>query len=111
MSVTDGARALIIASTIATSIDNIDVMSVKTIAGEIIRIVPQDVTVISAVERKYTFYLTENEGNGDLVALSLYGNGATVTLGNGIEMATQALSITKTNTQSLLIHWTTKVVT
>jgi len=110
MSVTDGARALILASTIATSIDNIDVMSAKTISGELIRIVPQDVTVISAVERKYTFYLTETEGNGDLVALSLYGNGATVTLGDGTEMATQVVSIPKTNTQSLLIHWTTKVV-
>ena len=110
MSVTDGARSLIIASTIATSIDNIDVMSVKTISGELIRIVPQDVTVISAVERKYTFYLTENEGNGDLVGLSLYGNGATVTLGDGIEMASQVVSIPKTNTQSLLIHWTVKVV-
>jgi len=111
MSVTNGARALIIASTIATSIDNIDVMSAKTISGELIRIVPQDVTVISATERKYTFYLTENEGNGDLVGLSLYGNGATVTLGNGTEMATQTLNITKTNTQSLLIHWTVRVVT
>jgi len=110
MSVKDGARTLILASTIATSIDNIDVMSVKTISGELIRIVPQDVTVISSVERKYTFYLTETEGNGDIAALSLYGNGATVTLGNGTEMATQALGITKTNTQSLLIYWTTKVV-
>ena len=111
MSVTDGARALILASTIATSIDNIDVMSAKTISGELIRIVPQDVAIISSVERKYTFYLTETEGNGNLTALSLYGNGATVTLGSGTEMATQAVSITKTNTQSLLIRWTVKVVT
>ena len=110
MSVTDGARALILASTIATSIDNVDVLSVKTVSGELLRIVPQDVTVISPVERKYIFYLTENEGNGDLVELSLYGNGATVAIGSGTEMASQVVNIPKTNTQSLLIHWTVGVI-
>lgn len=110
MSVTDGARALILVSMIATSIDNIDVLSVKTISGELMRIVPQDVTVISETERKYIFYLTENEGNGDLVDLSLYGNSATVTLGSGTEMASQVVNIPKTNTQSLLIHWTAGVI-
>jgi len=60
MSVTDGARALILASTIATSIDNIDVLSVQTIAGELIRIAPQNIVTVSVTERKYEFYLTEN---------------------------------------------------
>ena len=110
MSVTDEARALILASTIATSIDSIDVLSAKTIAGEIIRITPQSIDVISATERKYIFYLTENEGNGALVELSLYGNSATVTLGSGTEMASQVVNIPKTNTQSLLIHWTVGVI-
>lgn len=110
MSVTAGARALILASAIATSIDNIDVFGVKTISGELIRIVPQDVQVISSVERKYTFYLTETEGNGDLIGVSLYGNGATVTIGSGTEMASQVVSMTKTNTQSLLIHWIVRVI-
>ena len=110
MSVTDGARALILASTIATSIDNIDAFGVSTISGELIRIVPQDVTVISETERKYTFYLTETEGNGDLVGMSLYGNGATVSLGDGTEMASQVVSIAKTNTQSLLINWVVRVI-
>ncbi len=110
MSVTAGANALILASTIATSIDNIDVLSVKTIAGELIRIVPQNIVTISATERKYEFYLTETEGNGDLTAMSLYGNGATVTLGTGTEMASQVVSIPKTNTQSLLIYWNVRVI-
>ena len=101
---------MILASAIATSIDNIDVFGVKTISGELIRIVPQDVQVISSVERKYTFYLTETEGNGDLIGVSLYGNGATVTLGSGTEMASQVVSMTKTNTQSLLIHWIVRVI-
>ena len=110
VSVTDGARALILASAIATSIDNIDVFGVTIISGELIRIVPQDVTVISATERKYTFYLTETEGNGDLIGMSLYGNGATVTLGSGTEMASQVVAISKTNTQSLLVHWNVRVI-
>ncbi|EGW36456.1 hypothetical protein [Desulfosporosinus sp. OT] len=110
MSVTDAARALILASTVATSIDNIDVLSASAITGELIRIVPQDVETISAVERKYTFYLTEFEGNGNLIDLSLYGNGATVALGTGTEMASQAVTIAKTNTQSLLIHWNARVI-
>ncbi|MBC2721844.1 hypothetical protein [Desulfosporosinus sp.] len=110
MSVTDAARALILASTIATSIDNVDALSVKTIAGELVRITPQNVVTISTTERKYEFYLTENEGNGDLVGMSLYGNGATITLGDGNELATQTVTITKTNTQSLLIYWTVRVV-
>ena len=101
---------MILASAIATSIDNIDVFGVKTISGELIRIVPQDVQVISSVERKYTFYLTETEGNGDLIGVSLYGNGATVTIGSGTEMASQVVSMTKTNTQSLLIHWIVRVI-
>ena len=42
--------------------------------------------------------------------MSLYGNGATIALGNGTEMASQAVNITKTNTQSLLIYWTVRVV-
>jgi len=110
MSVTDGARALILASTIATSIDNIDVLSVQTIAGELIRIAPQNIVTVSVTERKYEFYLTENEGIGDLVVMSLYGNGATVALGDGTEMASQVVDIPKTNTQSLLIYWIVRVI-
>lgn len=110
MSVTDGTRALILASAIAASIDNIDCLGVNTADGELIRILPQGIITVSPAERRYEFYLTENEGNGDLVSMSLYGNGATVELGSGTEMATQAVSITKTNTQSLLIYWTVRVV-
>jgi hypothetical protein len=110
VSVTTAADALILAATIAASIDNIDVLSVQDAGGEIIRVAPQTTTVVSATENRYEFYLTENEGNGDLIGMSLYGNGATVTLGTGTEMVTQVVAITKTNTQSLLIHWNVKVV-
>lgn len=110
MTVTAAANALILASVIAESIDNIDVISVQDAGGELLRVAPQSAETISATERKYTFYLTESEGNGDLTGMSLYGNGATIALGNGTEMASQAVNITKTNTQSLLIYWTVRVV-
>ena len=110
MSATDGVRALILTSTIATSIDNIDILSAKTIAGELERFPPQNIITISPTERKYEFYLTELEAIGDLIGMSLYGNGATVALGDGTEMATSVVSIEKTGSQSLLIYWTVKVV-
>lgn len=109
MTVTAAANALILAATIAESIDNIDVISLQNSSGEILRKEPQSTETISATKRKYTFYLTEAEGNDTIVALSLYGDGATTTLGDGTEMATQAVSIVKTNTQSLLIYWNVEV--
>ncbi len=110
MSVTDAAKALILASVIAESIDNIDVISLQNAGGEIFRKAYQSIEIISPKERKYIFYLTENEGNGDLVSMSLFGNGATTSLGTGTKMTTQAVNITKTNTQSLLIYWNVRVV-
>lgn len=110
MAVTAAANALILTSVIAISIDNIDVISIKDAGGEVIRVVPQDTNVISATEKKYTFYLTESEAVTTITSFSLYGNGATVTLATGTEMCTQAASLEKTNTQSLLIYWTVKVV-
>jgi hypothetical protein len=110
MSVTAAANALILASVIAASIDNIDVISVVDAGGECFRKAYQSVDSISATERKYTFYLTEDEGNTDITELRLYGNGATTTLGTGTEMCSQAASLEKTNTQSLLVYWNVKVV-
>ncbi len=110
MSVTTAAESLILTATIAESIDNIDVISLSTSEGELVRKAHQSKETVSSTERKYTYYFTEAEGNGTLIKMSLYGNGATTTLGDGTEMATQTVNITKTNTQSLLIYWNTKVV-
>jgi hypothetical protein len=110
LSVTAAAVALILASVITESIDNIDMVSLQNAGGEYLRKAPQAVDTISATERKYTFYFTEAEGNDTIVGMSLYGNGATVTLGDGTEMATQTVSIVKGATQSLLIYWTVRVV-
>jgi len=110
MSVTAAANALILTSAIAQSIDNIDVISISTASGEVYRKAYQNKETLSASERKYTFYLTENEANEAIAKLSLCGNGATTALGDGTEMAYSAVNINKTNTQSLLIYWSVKVV-
>jgi hypothetical protein len=110
MTVSAAANALILASAISESIDNIDVMSVQDAGGEVFRKTYQSVDTVSATERKYTFYLTEDEGNTTITGLSLYGNGATTVLGTGTEMCTQAVNIEKTNTRSLLIYWNVRVV-
>lgn len=110
MSVTAEANALILDSVIQKSIDNIDVISLQNASGEFFRKAYQSKENISSTERKYTFYLTEDEGNDTIVGMSLYGEGATTALGTGTEMATQTVNIEKTNTQSLLIYWTVRVV-
>ena len=109
MSITAAANTLILNSTIAVSIDNIDVISIYTTA-EIFRKVPQSIETISATERRYIFYLTEMEGNGNITSLSLYGGTATATLGTGTQLCTQVVDIVKTSTKSLLVTWTAKVV-
>jgi hypothetical protein len=110
LSTTPAAEALILTAAIAQSIDNIDVISLSTAGGELIRKAYQAKETVSATERKYTFYLTESEGNGTLTELALYGAGATTVLGTGTEMCTQPVGIVKTNTQSLLIYWIVRVV-
>ncbi len=110
MSITAAANSLILDTVISKSIDNIDVLSVSDAGGEVFRKAYQNKDTISANERKYTFYLTENEGNTDITKLSLFGNSAITTLGSGTEMAYQNVNIPKTNTQSLLIYWTVRVV-
>jgi hypothetical protein len=109
MSVTEAADALVLVATIAASIDNIDVISVQDLTGEIFRKVPTDIEVVTATKKKYTFWLDENEGNGSIVGLSLYGNGATATLGTGTELTEQAVTIEKDDTNSLTVVWEVEV--
>ena len=109
MSVTAAANVLVLAATIAASMDSITVISVKTIAGEIFRKVPTTTDIITAQKKQFTFWLTEAEGNGAITGLSLYGNGATATLGTGTEMVSQAVTILKDNTNSLTIIWEVEV--
>lgn len=108
--ITAGANALILQTVVAKTIDNINVISVSNNTREIFRKEPQSVESVSDTEKKYTFYLTETEAIDTIRKFSLYGNGATVSLGTGLEMVSQAVNIVKTNTQSLLLVWTVKVI-
>ncbi|ATW27951.1 hypothetical protein [Candidatus Formimonas warabiya] len=110
MSVTSEVNTIILNWAIINSIDNINVISLKTASGELFRKGYQSMENTSGTERKYTFYLTESEGNGTLTGMSLFGNGATTTLGTGMEIVTQSVNITKNNTQSLLIYWNVRVM-
>ena len=109
MSVTAAANVLTLNSVIALTMDSITVISIKTASGEIFRKVPTAVDVISPQKKQFTFWLSEAEGNGDIVGLSLYGNGATATLGTGTELVFQAVAITKDNTNSLTVIWNVEV--
>jgi len=108
--ITAAAKTLILDAVITESIDNIEVISISTVGGEVFRKAYQNKETISATERKYTFFLTETEANVTITKLALIGNGATLTLGDGTEMATQTVNIIKTSTQSLLIFWNVRVV-
>ena len=70
---------------------------------------PTSVDVITSQKKQFTFWLNEAEGNGSITGLSLYGNGATTTLGTGIELVAQAVTITKDNNNSLTVVWTIEV--
>lgn len=106
---TPEARTLILNSVIPLTLESITVISIKTSEGEIFRKIPTDIEIVNSQKTHYTFYLTENEGNGSITGVSLYGDGATVTLGTGTEMTTQTVNIVKDNTQSLTIDWTVEV--
>jgi hypothetical protein len=110
MTVTYEAEYLILVSVIRASIDNIDVIAIEDVNGEVFRKVYQRKDSLSDTERRYTFYLTEEEGNANITKLVLYGSGATTEPGSGFPLCEQPVDIEKTNTQSLLIYWTVKVV-
>ena len=108
--ITAALTAIVLSSAIAVSIDDVDVISLQNAGGEYLRKAYQSKDVLSATSIKYTFYFSETEGNDTIVGLSLYGAGASVTLGDGTEFAEQVVNIAKTATTSLLIYWTVEVV-
>jgi len=109
MAIPAASLALALASVIASNLDGITVISVSNAGGEFFRKVITDIEIVTSASKILTFYLNENEANDDIVSVSLYGNGATVTLGTGTEIASQALVLTKNNTNSLTIDWTVSI--
>ena len=111
MSVTSAANTLVLNAAIAASMNSVTVISLRTAAGEIFRKIPTSSDTSVPQKKVFTFWLDTFEGNGTLTSLSLYGNGATATLGTGTEMVSQALTIpiVKNNTNSLTVIWTVEV--
>lgn len=107
--VTNEANVLALNSVIASTMDSITVISIQNVSGEFFRKIPTETEVISPQKKQFTFWLNENEGNGTIAGVSLYGNGATVELSTGTEMVSQAVTIEKDNTNSLTVVWTTEV--
>jgi len=108
--VTNEANALALSAVIAATMDSITVISIQDASGEIFRKVPTETEIITAQKKQFTFWLTEHEGSGEIVGLSLYGDGATTALGTGTEIVSQAVSITKVEGKdSLTVIWTVEV--
>lgn len=103
------AKSIILNSVISVSLDEVDIISLRDSDGEFFRKPVTDITEINTTKRAYFFYLTEGEGNGDIVEIGLHGNGATTTLNSGTCYATQVLLTTKDSTQSLTIDWSLEV--
>lgn len=110
--ITDITKTIALNAVISATIDKIQVISLEDANGEIFRKIPTDTEIISSQEKRFTFYINENEGNGEIVSVSLYGDGATETFGTGTEFTKQSVSISKTAElpQSLTFEWTVKVV-
>jgi len=109
MSITSAGNSLALNSVLASTMNSISVISLKTAGGELFRKIPTSVDTSVPQKKVFTFWIDTFEGNGALVTLSLYGNGATATLGTGTEIATQPVTIVKDNTNSLTIIWTVEV--
>lgn len=107
--ITSAANTLILNTVLASTINTINIISLRNTGGEFFRKAVTNTIVVSAVEKLFTFYLSESEGNGNIMEIGLHGNGSTTTLGSGTCYATQALTLTKDNTQSLSIDWNVEV--
>lgn len=107
--ITPAANTLAINSVVTSVFGSVSAISIKNTSGEFYRKIPTDIEDVSTTKKLFTFYLNETEANTIIVSVSLYGNGATAALGSGTEIASQTLSLTKDNTQSLLIEWEVSV--
>ena len=108
--ITNAANTLALNSVLTATLNTIAVITLKNVSGEFFRKIPTSTAVISSQKKQFTFWLSEAEGNGTIVDLSLYGNGATTILGSGTELVAQTVNIVKDNTNSLTVVWTVEVV-
>ena len=107
--ITNDANALVLQSVLSVTLGQIDIISLSSSSGEFFRKTLTDFINVNTSKRVYTFFLSEDDGNGDIVEIGLHGNGATVELESGVCYATQALVVSKNDTQSLTVSWTVEV--
>lgn len=82
--ITNDANALVLSSVVSVTLDEINIISLRNSSGEYFRKQVTDIDEINSAKRVYTFFLNENDGNGDIVEIGLHGNGATTELNSGI---------------------------
>lgn len=111
MAITDEANTIALSSVIASTLDTLAVISLSDSNGEYFRKVPTNVEIISPSKKRFTFWLSETEGNGNIIRLAIWGAGATTTPGSGTEMVYEDFAdpISKTNLDSLTIEWLVEV--
>jgi hypothetical protein len=107
--ITNDANALVLQSVINVTLSQINILSLSNSSGEFFRKQLTDFIDVNAAKKVFTFFISENEGNGNIVSVGLHGNGATTALNSGTKYASQPLALTKNNTQSLTIDWTVEV--
>lgn len=104
--ITNDASAIVLNSVISATLDKISIISLRNSEGEYFRKTATDIVNVNTTKRVFTFFLAENDGNGEIVEIGLHGNGATTELNSGTCYATQQLIVSKDSFQSLTIDWT-----
>lgn len=107
--ITNVTNEIALQSVISATLDSINILSLRNSNGEYYRMSVTNITKINSSKYEFTFFMSENVGNGNIVGVALHGNGATVALNSGTTFAEQGLVLTKTVTQSLTIIWTLEV--
>ena len=107
--ITNDANALVLQSVLSVTLGQIDIISLSSSSGEFFRKTLTDFINVNTSKKVFTFFLTETEGNGNIVSVGLHGNGASITLNTGTKYASQDFVLVKDNTQSLTIDWTVEV--
>ena len=108
--ITTAGSTFILSAAVTATLGDITTIALLDAGGEFFRKNYANVTALSATKYQYEFYISESEGNGNIIAIELEGNSATTVLDSGTDVAYQALVLTKTNTQTLTILWTVELI-
>jgi hypothetical protein len=107
--ITNDANTLVFNAVVSATFGEIDIISLRNSGGEFFRKTVTAITSINSTKRVFTFFMSELEGNDDIVEIAIHGNGATATLNSGTTYATSSLVLEKTAAQSLTIDWSVEL--